>query len=111
MRRNHQGKDNVLLFPLPTRAVRGEQEEVRCRERLRECLNSMSARRHERQTRTSDSGHGVLAVWLLSVVLAVLRLTVAGYWSWWRVMLPLLAFLGQRGVSSGWLPMLLLAET
>jgi len=32
--RNHQGKDNVLLFPLPTRAVRGEQEEVRCRERL-----------------------------------------------------------------------------
>src|SRR6516164_6542741 len=24
----------------------------------------MSARRHEQQTRTSDSGHGVLAVWL-----------------------------------------------
>ncbi len=32
--RNHQGKDNVLLFPLPTQAVRGGQEEVRCRERL-----------------------------------------------------------------------------
>jgi putative transposase len=32
--RNHQGKDNVLLFPLPTQAVRGEQEKVRCRERL-----------------------------------------------------------------------------
>jgi hypothetical protein len=32
--RNHRGKDNVLLFPLPTQAVRGEQEEVRCRERL-----------------------------------------------------------------------------
>ena len=32
--RNHQGKDNVLLFPLPTQAVRGEREEVRCRERL-----------------------------------------------------------------------------
>ena len=32
--RNHQGKDNILLFPLPTRAVRGEQEKVRCRERL-----------------------------------------------------------------------------
>jgi hypothetical protein len=28
------GKDNVLLFPLPTQAVRGEQEKVRCRERL-----------------------------------------------------------------------------
>ena len=32
--RNHQGKNNVLLFPLPTQAVRGEQEKVRCRERL-----------------------------------------------------------------------------
>src|ERR1700745_2163881 len=32
--RNHQGKDNVLLFPLPTQAVRGEQEKVQCRERL-----------------------------------------------------------------------------
>jgi putative transposase len=32
--RNHQGKDNVLLFPLPIPAVRGEQEKVRCRERL-----------------------------------------------------------------------------
>jgi hypothetical protein len=32
--RNHQGKDNVLLFPLPTQAVRGDQEKVRCRERL-----------------------------------------------------------------------------
>ena len=31
--RNHQGKDNVLLFPLPTQAVRGEQEKVG-RERL-----------------------------------------------------------------------------
>ena len=32
--RNHQGKDNVLLFPLPTRAVSGEQGKVRCREWL-----------------------------------------------------------------------------
>jgi hypothetical protein len=32
--RNHQGKDNVLLFPLPAQAVRGEREKVRCRERL-----------------------------------------------------------------------------
>src|SRR6266704_6348950 len=36
----------------------------------------------------------------LSVALAVLKLTVAGYWSWWRVTLPFLAFLGpQCGVS------------
>jgi hypothetical protein len=35
---------------------------------------------------------------LLSVVLPVLKLTVAGYWSWWRVMLPFLAFLGHNAV-------------
>ena len=37
-----------------------------------------------------------LGFWMfgfLSVVLAVLRFTVAGYWSWWRVMLPFLGFL------------------
>jgi hypothetical protein len=34
----------------------------------------------------------------LSVVLAVLKLTVGGYWSWWRVMLPFLAFLGHNAV-------------
>src|ERR1019366_8554572 len=32
--RNHQGKGNVLLSPLPTQTVRGEQEKLRCRERL-----------------------------------------------------------------------------
>jgi uncharacterized membrane protein len=34
----------------------------------------------------------------LSVMLAVLKLTVVGYWSWWRVMLPFLAFLGHNAV-------------
>src|SRR5207253_4952392 len=34
----------------------------------------------------------------LSVLLAVLKLTVAGYWSWWRVILPFLAFLGHNAV-------------
>ena len=33
-----------------------------------------------------------------SVVLAVLKLTVAGYWSWWTVTLPFLAFLGHNAV-------------
>jgi putative transposase len=32
--RNHQGKGNLLLFPLQTPAVPGKQEQVRCRERL-----------------------------------------------------------------------------
>jgi hypothetical protein len=34
----------------------------------------------------------------LSVVLAVLKLTVAAYWSWWRVVLPLLTFLGHNAL-------------
>ena len=32
--RNRQGKDNLLLSPLPTRPVSRKQVEVRCRERL-----------------------------------------------------------------------------
>jgi putative transposase len=32
--RNHQGKDNQLLLPLRTPAVRGEHDKVECRERL-----------------------------------------------------------------------------
>src|ERR1039457_1969323 len=52
---------------------------------------------------SSKSEHPVQAMgfWIfgsLSVVLAVLKLTVAGYWSWWRVALPFLAFLGHNVV-------------
>jgi transposase InsO family protein len=32
--RNHQGKDNRLLFPLPAPTVPGERNNIRCRERL-----------------------------------------------------------------------------
>ena len=44
---------------------------------------------------SSKQGHPIQAMgfWLfgfLSVVLAVFKLTVAGYWSWWGVMLPFL---------------------
>ena len=52
---------------------------------------------------SSKQEHPIQAMgfWLfgsLSVVLAVLKLTVAGYWSWWRVMLPFLGFLGHNAV-------------
>src|SRR6267378_1149722 len=52
---------------------------------------------------SSQSEHSVQTAgfWIfgfLSVVLAVLKLTVAAYWSWWRVMLPLLAFLGHNAL-------------
>jgi uncharacterized membrane protein len=61
----------------------------------------MSARRHEQQTRKQEHQIQAMGFWMfgvLSVVLAVLKLTVAGYWSWWRVMLPFLAFLGHNAV-------------
>jgi hypothetical protein len=32
--RNHQGKENLLLFRVPTREISSEQGVVRCRERL-----------------------------------------------------------------------------
>ena len=32
--RNHQGKDNVLLFPAPARLEPGRRRGIRCRERL-----------------------------------------------------------------------------
>ena len=32
------------------------------------------------------------------MVLAILKLTVATYWSWWRVLLPPLAFLGHNAL-------------
>ena len=41
---------------------------------------------------------GFWAFGFLSVVLAVLKLTVAADWSWWRVMLPLLAILGHNAL-------------
>jgi hypothetical protein len=52
---------------------------------------------------SSQPEHSVQAAgfWIfgfLSVVLAVLKLTVSAYWSWWRVMLPLLAFLGHNAL-------------
>jgi hypothetical protein len=34
----------------------------------------------------------------LSVVLAVLKLTVVACWSWWRVVLPWLAYLGHNAL-------------
>jgi hypothetical protein len=47
----------------------------------------------------------------LSVVLAVLKLTVAGYWSWWRGGAAIPGVSGpQRGASPDWFSMLVLAE-
>jgi hypothetical protein len=66
---------------------------VRCRERLGDFLGGMSS--------TQEHPIQAMGFWMfgfLSGVLAVLKLTVAGYWSWCRVMLPFLAFLGNNAV-------------
>src|SRR5215469_16261450 len=52
---------------------------------------------------SSESEHPIQTTgfWIfgfLSVVLAILKLTVAPYWSWWRVLLPPLAFLGHNAL-------------
>src|SRR6266508_4362337 len=67
----------------------------------------MSARRHEQQTRTSDSGHGVLGVWL--------PFCGAGSFETYRGGILVVVegdaaipgvFGPQRGVPPGWLAML-----
>ena len=58
----------------------------------------MSARRHEREREDSLQTGGFWIFGFLSVVLAILKLTVATYWSWWRVLLPPLAFLGHNAL-------------
>ena len=52
-------------------------------------------------SRESEHAVQTIGLWIfgfLSVVLAVLKLTLAAYWSWWRVMLPLLAVLGHNAL-------------
>src|SRR6266699_4053398 len=70
----------------------------------------MSVRRHEQQTRTSDSGHGVLGVWLpfcgagsFETYGGGILVVVEG-----DAAIPGLS--GPQCGVSGWLPMLLLAE-
>ena len=41
---------------------------------------------------------GFGGIGIFSLVLVVVKLTVAGHWSWWRVMLPALAFLGNNAL-------------
>jgi hypothetical protein len=58
----------------------------------------MSARGMSSEPEDSVQTGGFWIFGFLSVVGAVLKLTVAAYWSWWRVMLPLLAFLGHNAL-------------
>src|SRR6516225_750678 len=69
----------------------------------------MSVRRHEQQTRTSDSGHGVLAVWLPFCGAGSFEAYGGGILVVVEGDAAVPGVSGQqRGVSPGWLPMLLL---
>ena len=50
----------------------------------------------EREDSLQSGGFWIFG--FLSVVLAILKLTVATYWSWLRVLLPSLAFLGHNAL-------------
>lgn len=58
----------------------------------------MSARRREPEAGHPIQTTGFWVFGILSLVLAVLKLMVAEHWSWCRVMLPALAFLGNNAV-------------
>ena len=45
--RNHQGKDNVLLFPVAMEAGKREEGSVNCKERLGGLLNITIGKLHE----------------------------------------------------------------
>ena len=50
----------------------------------------------KRERAVQTAGFWIFGV--VSVVLLVLKMTVAPYWSWWRVLLPLLAFVGHNAL-------------
>ena len=49
---------------------------------------------------SSESDHPIQTAgfWIFGLISMVLKWTVAPYWSWWRVMLPLLAYLGHNAL-------------
>ena len=51
------------------------------------CSSTMSRRRHKVGRQMQATGLGLSG--LLSLVLAVLKVTLAVHWSWWRVLLPI----------------------
>lgn len=41
---------------------------------------------------------GLWVLGIVTLVMIVAKLTEAGHWSWWRVLLPALAFLGNNAL-------------
>ena len=60
------------------------------------CSSTMTERRHKVRPQIQVLGFYVAG--FLCLVLAVLKLTIAGHWSWWRVLLPLSVVLGHNAL-------------
>ncbi len=60
------------------------------------CSSTMTERRHK--VRQQIQVLGFYLAGFLCLVLAVLKLTIEGHWSWWRVLLPLSVVLGHNAL-------------
>jgi len=60
------------------------------------CSSTITERRHK--VRPQIQVLGFYLAGFLCLVLAVLKLTIEGHWSWWRVLLPLSVVLGHNAL-------------
>jgi len=60
------------------------------------CSSTITERRH--RVRPQIQVLGFYLAGFLCLVLAVLKLTIEGHWSWWRVLLPLSVVLGHNAL-------------
>ena len=60
------------------------------------CSSIITERRH--RVRPQIQVLGFYLAGFLCLVLAVLKLTIEGHWSWWRVLLPLSVVLGHNAL-------------
>ena len=61
------------------------------------CSSTITRRRHKVGRQIQATGFYLSG--LLSLVLAVLKVTLAVHWSWWRVLLPIWVFWGHQGCT------------
>ena len=60
------------------------------------CPSTITERRH--RVRQQIQVLGFYLAGFLCLVLAVLKLTIEGHWSWWRALLPLCVVLGHNAL-------------
>jgi len=60
------------------------------------CSGTITERRH--RVRPQIQVLGFYLAGFLCLVLAVLKLTIEGHWSWWRALLPLCVVLGHNAL-------------